>query len=67
MLPQKRGDTFDRLTQIPETYADGSGSGYATALAQASVITDAAPANWGTVDFSQFSASSPPSIRFRAV
>lgn len=47
--------------------ADGSGSTYATALAQTSSMAGEAPANWGTVDFAQFSASSPPSIRFRAV
>lgn len=47
--------------------ADGSGSTYATALAQSSLMSGEAPANWGTVDFAQFSASSPPSIRMRAV
>lgn len=62
-----RGVQLACSKQFGMASADGSGSGYATALAQASLMTDAAPANWGTVDFSQFSASSPPSIRFRAV
>lgn len=62
-----RGVQLANAKQFGMASADGSGSGYATALAQASTMPAAAPATWGTVDFSQFSASSPPSIRFRAV
>lgn len=61
-----RGVQLANAKQFGMASADGSGSGYATALAQASTMPAAAPANWGAVDFSQFSASSPPSIRVRA-
>jgi len=62
-----RGVQLANAKQFGMASADGSGSGYATALAQTSSMAGEAPANWGTVDFAQFSASSPPSIRFRAV
>ena len=48
--------------------ADGSGSSYATALVQASVMgSGAAPSPWGTVTLSQLSSLVAPSFRFRAV
>lgn len=62
-----RGVQLANAKQFGIASADGSGSTYATALAQTSSMAGEAPANWGTVDFSQFNASSPPSIRFRAV
>lgn len=62
-----RGVQLANAKQFGMASADGSGSGYATALAQASTMPAAAPSTWGAVDFNQFSASSPPSIRMRAV
>lgn len=48
--------------------ADGSGSSYATALVQTSVMgSGAAPSPWGAVSLSQLSSVVAPSFRFRAV
>lgn len=47
--------------------ADGSGSSYATALVQTSIMgSGAAPSPWGTVTLSQLSSTVAPSFRFRA-
>lgn len=48
--------------------ADGSGSAYATALVQTSIMgSGAAPSSWGAVSLAQLSSVVAPSFRFRAV
>lgn len=48
--------------------ADGSGSSYATALVQTSIMgSGAAPSSWGAVSLAQLSSVVAPSFRFRAV
>lgn len=60
-IPLAGSKSFGMIT------ADGSGSSYATALVQASLMSGAAPSSWGTVSLSQLSSVVPPSFRFRAV
>lgn len=60
-IPLAGAKSFGMIT------ADGSGSSYATALVQASLMSGAAPSAWGTVTLAQLSSVVPPSIRFRAV
>lgn len=62
-----RGVQLATSKQFGIASVDGSGSTYATALAQSSPMSGSAPANWGAVSQAQLSATVVPSVRFRAV
>lgn len=62
-----RGVPLGSAKQFGMVTADGSGSTYATALVQTSIMSGAAPSSWGAVTFAQLSAVVPPSFRMRAV